>query len=498
MTSHSQWPSGDSAAAFGSDSSTRVISGRRGVRDPRRQIGLNVGQLLSGELVNKVLRFVAFVVLARSLSASDFGLLNVGIAISGTVLVASSLGLPDLAARDVAVAPGHAGWLAGHVAVARVIVLGAFSVIGILLATLVWPGHTSLLIMAALMAVFMAVSSDWLARGLERMSVAAAANASGGLAIVAGSLAVAKLSGSATTALAAFAIAECVVAVVLWTNLHLLASVQLGVRGMGSMVRRAWPLAFSSLAIYSYYANVDTIILAASHSNREAGLYSAPYRLFLVLNLVGVFAAYAMLPTLARLADTRVQANADGLIRSTLSPLAGYGLFTLGLVELGGADALGALFGTPFRAASGAFVLLTAGVAWYAVGYPTGYSLIARGENARFLRGAASASILSIGLDIALIPPLGMSGAGLATMSAFAAAALVWLWERRLLGRAAIPTLLSLSATSLLAVYVVFSDGSGQIAGAATLCVASVLVLRGAPIRLLQPWTAALRRRGAK
>jgi O-antigen/teichoic acid export membrane protein len=475
-----------------------VKRSRRGVPDPRRRIGLNVGRLLSGELVNKVLRFAALVVLARTLSASDFGLVNVGIAISGTVLVASSLGLPDLGARDAAVAPEHAAWLAGHVAVARIIVLGAFSAIGILLATVVWPGHTSLLLMASLMAIFMAVSGDWLARGLERMSVVAAASAAGGVAILAGSLAVAKLSRSATAALGAFALAECVVAVVLWTNLHLFAKIEFGVRGMRSMLRRARPLAFSSLAIYSYYANVDTIILAATHSNREAGLYSAPYRLFLVLNLVGVFAAYAMLPTLARLADTSVQAKADRLVRSTLSPLAGYGLFTLGLVELGGADALEALFGAPFRAASAALILLAASVAWYAVGYPAGYSLIARGENASFLRGAATASILCIGLDIALIPPLGMSGAGLATMMAFAAAALVWLSARGLLGRAAIPLLVSLSATSAVAVLVVFSHGSAPIAGAGTICVAIVLVLSGASDRLSHLWTTALRRRSAE
>jgi len=470
----------------------------RGSSDPRRRIGLNLGQLLGGELFNKVLRFAALVVLARALSASDFGLLNVGIAISGVVLVAGSLGLPDLGTREAAIAPARAGWLAGHVAAARVIILAALSVAGILLADVVWAGHTPLLVMAALMAMFMAVSSDWLARGLERMTVVATANAAGGFAILVGALAVAELSGSAAAALGAFALAECVVAVVVWASLNLFRNVQFGVGGMRSMLRRARPLALASLAIYSYYANIDTIVLAATHSNREAGLYSAPYRLFLLLNLVGVFAAYAMLPTLTRLADASGHADADRLVRSTLTPLAGYGLITLGLVELGGAQALEALFGTPFRAASGAFILLAAGVAWYAVGYPAGYSLIAHGDNARFLRGAAVASIVSIGLDVALIPPLGMSGAGLATMIAFGAAAVVWLSARGLIGRAAVPLLVSLGATSTLAAFVVFSHRPAQLAGVGTLCVAIALVLSAAPDRLSRSWKVALRRRGAK
>jgi O-antigen/teichoic acid export membrane protein len=478
--------------------SEEVTHGARAAADPRRQIALHVGQLLSGELVNKVLRFATFVVLARALSASDFGLVNVAIAISGTALVASSLGLPDLAARDAAIASERAGWLAGHVAVTRILALGTLSTVGILLATVAWPGHTSLLVMAAAMAVFMAASIDWLARGLERMSVVATANAAGGLTVLAGSLAVAKLSGNATAAVAVFALAECTVATVLWTYLCDISKFEFGVSGMRSMLRRARPLAFSSLAIYMYYANLDTIILAASRSNNEAGLYSGAYRLFLVLNLVGVFAAYAMLPTLARLAAAGVQIEADRLLRSMLAALAGYGLLTLALVELAGADVLGLLFGTQFRAASEAFVLLAAGVAWFVVGYPAGYSLIARGENARFLRGAATASILSVGLDIALIPPLGMSGAGLATMMAFAAATLVWLWARAMLGRAAVGILLSLTAASALAIFVVFSHGSARIAGIGTLSVAIVLVLLGGPVRLSYVWPVSLRNRSTK
>src|SRR5256885_9658855 len=108
--SHSWSRSGDSTAPSGLAMSEHVTPSVSAARDPRRQIALHIGQLLSGELVNKVLRFAAFVVFARALSASDFGLVNVAIAISGTALVASSLGLPDLAARDAAIAPGRAGW----------------------------------------------------------------------------------------------------------------------------------------------------------------------------------------------------------------------------------------------------------------------------------------------------------------------------------------------------------------------------------------------------
>ncbi len=457
--------------------------GRSKPSSPRRQISVYVAQLLSGELVNKVLRFAATVVLARALTASEFGLVNVGIAISGIALVASSLGLPDLGARDAAVDPDRAGWLAGRVMSTRLLVLVVVSAVGLPLAAVVWPGHTGLLALALLMAMFMAASGDWLARGLEQMSLAAAANAAGGLTALAGCLLIARLSGDATAALGALAIAECAVGVVLWIRLHRLRQVELGLRGMRPMLRRARPLAFSSLAIYSYYANLDTIVLAVSHSTREAGIYSAPYRLFLVLNLVGVFAAYAMLPMLSRLAGSGGHSDADRLVQTTLAALAGYGLLTLGVVEMLGTEILGLLFGSSFRQASGTFILLTGGVAWYAIGYPAGYSLIARGENGPFLRGAATASILNISLDLALIPPLGMRGAGLATMVAFLAAALVWLHARGVLTPAAIPIVAALGLTSATAVAVVFVHLSAPVVGVGTSIIAILLLVRGSRVR---------------
>jgi O-antigen/teichoic acid export membrane protein len=459
-----------------SDSSAQLIRRQAAMGESQRQIARYVSQLLSGEAANKVLRFAALIVFAHTLSAKDFGIVNVMIAVSGIALVAGSLGLPDLGARGVAVAPERAGWLAGHVATTRVSVLTALGTIGALTALIFSPSLTPLLVMAALMAIFMAASGDWVARGLERMSLVAVANATGGLTVLVGSVAVAKVFGSATAALGAFALAELVVTMVLWIRLYPHARIELGFRGMGAMLFRARALALSSLAIYSYYANLDTIVLAASHSSREAGLYSAPYRLFLVLNLVGVFAAYAMLPTLARLAAASQDVEADRLLRSVLALLGIYGLVTLGLIELIGPFALGALFGASFRAAADSFVLLAAGVAWYAIGYPAGYSLIARGENARFLRGAATASVATIVLDLALIPPLGMKGAGLATLVGFAVGALVWLQARGLLGRAMVSILIALGGTSGLAIVLVFSNASSRIVGVVTLAVAFVLL----------------------
>ena len=80
----------------------------------------------------------------------------------------------------------------------------------------------------------------------------------------------------------------------------------------------------------------------------------------------------------------------------------------------------------------GTFILLCAAAAWYSVGYPAGYTLIAMDRNREFLAGALVAGVANITLNLALIPLAGIEGAGIATLGAFVLASLVWLRARRL------------------------------------------------------------------
>ena len=199
------------------------------------------------------------------------------------------------------------------------------------------------------------------------------------------------------------------------------------------MIRRSWAVGAASVIVYGYYANIDTIILAATRSPAEAGLYSAPYRIFLMLNVVAVFAAYAAFPALSRASDTARDSDARELLIKILELLLLYGLLAVGCVHLFGAELLGVVFGARFESMETTFTLLSLAVAWYSIGYPAGYSLIADGKNNSFLAGAATAGALNLTLNLVLIPPYGPNGAGVATVVGFAAASIVWLQARTLL-----------------------------------------------------------------
>ncbi|MDQ3722268.1 MAG: oligosaccharide flippase family protein, partial [Actinomycetota bacterium] len=128
----------------------------------------SVGVLTAGEIVNKTTRFAVAVVLARELALEDYGLVNVGIAIAGILFIACGLGLPETGSRDASVAPGRAPELVDLVLAGRLLVLGVLAAALLAVVALAAPDDLPPVALAVAMAIGLAVSVDWLLRGLER------------------------------------------------------------------------------------------------------------------------------------------------------------------------------------------------------------------------------------------------------------------------------------------------------------------------------------------
>lgn len=438
----------------------------------------SVGALTAGELVNKLARFAAAVVLARELSLEDYGLVNVGIAIAGILFMASGLGLPETGSRDASVAPDRVAEIADRVLGGRLLVLGALAVAALVVVLVVAPDDLVVVALAVAMALALVVSVDWLLRGLERMGSLAIAQGAGGTIVLAGALLITATRPTAPAALGIFVVGELTVAFLTLRAARLPRLPRPRIRGLRAEARRSWLLGVSALVVYSYYANLDTILLSVTRSAQEAGLYSAPYRLFLALNVLGTFAAYALLPRIARAVEAGATADAVAMagLQRWLVPLAGYGLLVLGAVEIAGEDVLRLLFGERFSGQQDVFLVLCLAVPWYSIAFPVGYALIARGAHRRFFAGAAVAGVLNLALNGALIPPFGPIGAAVATAVALVAGSVVWLAAHGMLNRATLP-LIALIALASLASLVALSGGAAAAAIAALTMTAGALAL---------------------
>ena len=446
-----------------------------------------IGYLLTGEVWNKAARFGAAVVLARALTPSQFGIFNVGISIGVFAVALTSLGLPELGSRDVAVDRSRAGWIAGRVVTVRTgAVLGVIAV-ALVVTELAAAGDTGFVLAAGAMALAMAASADWLARGLERMRGVGTATAAGGTVALVGAIVVALGPSSAAAALLAFALGEVVAGALCWRTAGRVSRPRPGIEGLGGLLRRAWPLALSTLVVYIFYANLDTVLLAATRSASEAGLYSAAYRVFQALNMIAVFAAFSIMPMLARsLVEGRPEALSASL-RTTLTDLMLLSVLWLGVAEAAGAWFLGAVFGPDFEEMGPTLVVLFIGLGWFSVGYPAGYSTISADRNRRFLAGAAVAGVVNVALNVVLTPAFGAIGAGIATTAALVPAAVVWIAGAELLDRAMM---------RVLAILVLFSAG-GVVALVVSQAAVAIGVVTAASALALAAYRFVRRRRGA-
>lgn len=416
-----------------------------------RRVGKSIAKLTAGETINKLTRFAATVLLARTLSVGDFGLVNVGIAISGLLLMLTALGLPEYGAREVAVSPRSVRRVAGLVLFARVGTLAVVSALILLATAAFFPSQLALMVLAATMALGLSTSADWLLRGREQMGDAAAATSLGGIVVLLGCASVVILLPTTTTALAVFALGEIAAAFMTWWQARVGRLKLPTVKRAKRVVRTTWPLGAAGIIIYASYANLDSILLAVIRSDVEAGLYSAPYRLFLAANAVVIFAAYSLLPMLARSHHEGRREAKRHLLLHAFTPLAGYGLAVLGASELLGEFFLARVFGPDFAGTGTVLILLCMSMPIYSIGYPAGYSLIGEQRNWRFFLGGAVAGGLNLALMIALIPPYGIYGAAIATTIGLIGGALVWLMLAEAL-RSSILLILTLAAITLLGI----------------------------------------------
>lgn len=382
--------------------------------------------LAAGEALNKGARFLSAAILARTLDARGFGSFNVGVAVAGIATAATGLGAGEVAGRQAAIDPTRSARLAGRVLAVRAVAIVPLVLVAILVSAIVAPARLPVVAAVGLFATGTASSADWLGRALQRTAGVGAAAGLGGVVALCAAGIVLVVHGSYVAALAGFALAEFVTSVLCWRAVRDIGRPRPSLSGSLPLLRRSWPVGISSLVVYSYYANLDTLILSATHGPDKAGIYSGAYRVFLLFNTVALFGAYANFPTLSRASADPNDKAAGRVLHRSLVYLFAYGGLVTGGTLIWGGQLLGLLFGPGFQSAGPTLVLLCVGVGWYVVGYPLGYNLIARDQNRLFMTGAVVAGILSVGLDLLLIPPYGMVGAGAANAVAFAGASLAW------------------------------------------------------------------------
>lgn len=221
---------------------------------------------------------------------------------------------------------------------------------------------------------------------------------------------------------------------------HVAALRPLGVRlrtadmdraGLSDFGRGTIVIGVSALVLMVLF-RVDAVMLGVLRGDAEVGIYTAAYRLLETVLFVAFALRNAVFPVMSATGSAgRLGAAMQG---GTAALAVVYVPFTAVLLAESG-PVLNLLFGEPYGQASAtALRWLAPAPLLFAIAYLGNSALQAAGRNSGMLAGAVTATVMNVGLNLALIPAYGAAGAGASSTISFAVQSAVVLGYLRVAG----------------------------------------------------------------
>ncbi|MBV1905427.1 MAG: flippase [Pseudomonadales bacterium] len=389
----------------------------------------NIGWLFFERFLRLCIGLFIGVWLARYLGPEQFGLFNYASAFVALFATISSLGLKDIVVRDLVKNPDVAGATLGTAVVLRLIA-GLVALILIVL-TISWlraEDELSKYLVAILSLTLLLKTSDiikyWFESQVQSRYVIWVESS------VFITLAIIKIFLILNHAQLVVFI-WLVVAEAFFVALGLIAiylkkagsfnNWAIGVHRAGELLKDAWPLALSGIAIM-VYMRIDQIMLGEILDNEAVGIYSAAVKISELWYMIPIIIASSLFPTIIKTKLSNEQHYLERM-QSLMNLLALFALVTAITVTLAANWIILLLFAQDFAPAGNIlkihvwaciFVFLgVAGSRWYVV------------ENLQKLNlyRLTGGAIINVCLNLVLIPQYGGTGAAASTVLSYAFAA---------------------------------------------------------------------------
>jgi O-antigen/teichoic acid export membrane protein len=385
-----------------------------------RSILANTGYRLFADVASKLASLAFFVVMARELGSSGFGVFTFALAFVILATTLGTFGQDVLLTREVARDHSRLGaYFANTLALKVVLATGSLTVaIGVaaVLGTdrvtleallLLGPAVSLELLMATCFASFQA---------FERLEFIPVALISQRFVTAAVGI-LALLQGAGVVAVCAIYLAGAALgfALALWLLLRKIARPGLRVEPGRwlPLMRAAFAIGLAGVFAVVFF-RIDTAMLAAFEPKNVVGKYGAAYRLLEATLFVSWSVGAAVYPVFSRLNVTSVPPVARVFQRSlklsvalTLPLAAGGLVLARPLIRL--------LYGASYGSAATALRLLTPTIALYPICYLTGYLLVSQDRQRVLTWVYGLVALENILANLVLIPWLSLNGAALST-----------------------------------------------------------------------------------
>lgn len=370
----------------------------------------NILSLGSGEILARVVAFFGTAYVARTLGPTQFGILGFGTALSGYFSLAISAGFNDAGAREIAGRPEGAARIATSVIVVRLGLASlAFAALAGVASVLDKPATVRLV--AALMGLTffsLALDSAWAYKGLER-------NHRVGLALVLSQVVyvgLVRLFVRGSEGIVVVPVAQFVgeVGGALFLTVPLLRRGWQGVDlGAGLALFRSSGMLAASKVLRTLIFTFDMVLIGLVLGERQVGLYSAAYRICLVLLAVAVALHVSYIAGFTRAALEGPRQVADIAARSVeLAAAVGAPLVLGGMIVAG--PLLRAVFGEGYGPAAAAFRPLLMSIGFIFLGGVVHNVLLVSNRLRPEMWTMAIAAATNVGLNLLLIRRFGLVG----------------------------------------------------------------------------------------
>ncbi len=450
-----------------------------------RRIARNAGALALSQGAALVFNFLTWAYLARTLEPAQYGVIGFGTAVLAYFTVAVQLGFDAVVTREAARDPARLPALAGQLTALRLLLcaVALAGYVALVFALPRPPVFRATLLVLGLQLVVAATRLNWTFQAVEEMRTVAVRDALVAVLNAAAVFALVRRPEQVVLAAALTAGVPLVGNGWLWMayrrrfgRLRLLFD-----RAAWAMlIRTGLPLAATALLI-EIYVRLDQVMLEFLYSTETVGLYSAAARLTSLAQLPANVAFGAFFPAIAAvLGSMDLMRERGRMLARVLLPV---GLVIAAAGPWLARDAIVFVNGAAYASAGPAlgWLLVTSGMihANMTIGIP----LMAWDLQTPYMWTVLAGAVVNVVLNVFLIPPFGMVGAGAATLAAQTTVfVLICRLYRRTTGELpfasvwpALPVAAAASATAALGVWL---GGPILVTGPLVLAVAAALAWR--------------------
>ena len=383
----------------------------------------NYSFLASSYAASRLLTFLSLVYVARQLGVQSFGQVNFAYAIFMYSTLLTHLGLMTFGTREVARHPGQIQHQVAHILSLRMALTLASFLLLLAFTYLVSLGAQLkfLIVLFGLSLFPTAALMDWAFKGVERMNVVGLIEIVRAVPYLVLVLVWVKEPSHVLRIPIFFFLSTLLAAVLglaLFRRDYGFPRPQVELAFWKRAMQESLPLGFGFLLLQVYYLT-DTVLLGFLRGAVSVGLYSAAYKVAAFVLVMGGLFFETTFPVISRYykqASERLPWLLNSSLRVTTLlaiPMAAGGTVLAGPILM-------SLYGREYRAATIAFQLLIWAVAIELIGWNWGFALMACDRAREYMKAVGLGAVISVAFNLALIPKLGLMGAGLARLTSSA------------------------------------------------------------------------------